>query len=367
MPESTEPSYTVTCSHREFAEMVTSDVVYRTANDLKFVSYLLWGMFGAGKTLLTGTVLVDALSAATGHQYAVNTQFRASNVESIDLRGLPDIRGKFVEWIQAGFLPDADRDGEYGVLIIDEIFLNAMVIGVLMELCGERGIGGYKLPPGWIIVGLSNRGSDRSGVTRGNSMAMDNRFEHFELEMNVPEFIRDYCIPNDWDPLHIAWMQYDHSVVHEFPNGSTAAEAKNRTAVATPRSHERFDFRIKQDLPARIERKAFAANLGAVLADSFIAFRELITHLPNVQEFWDDPAGVMIPTELDVQWALLGVMASQVDDVTFPALFTLLRRMDEEHVATVMPLVIKRNPDWKETATYRDYSLEYTHLNLIND
>ena len=362
----------VQVTHREFCFLVALNIQSRERRNLKKKSVVFWGTYGVGKTENTATELKRQLEENfPGRTYAINSQIRSSNIESIDLRGLPDIRGRFVEWVQAGMLPDEERDGEFGILILDEAFLNPAVVGNLMELCGERTAGGYKLPDGWIVIALSNRGTDRSGVTRGNSMALDNRFEHYEFRLSVTEFIQDVCIPRKWDTIHIAYMAWDHSVVHEFQNGASAAEAKDRTATASPRSHESLDVRIQEAaeglLPANLELATFAANVGVKIATGFIAFRELVTNLPDLAPFWANPETEPIPVELDVQWAMLGVMATQVDGSNFAAFYVLLKRFStEEFVMTYMPMVLRDSPELEETTTNAEYQIEYAHQTILS-
>lgn len=352
---------------REFISLVVSDVTYRMESDVHHILYMLWGAPGTGKTRGVIPALKQALDDTTGEDWVINSNFRGMNVDPVDLRGLPriDAKAKVVEWVQAGFLPNVERDGEYVILVIEEFYLNPEVIGVFMELTGERGVGEYRLPKNCIIIGLTNRPEDNSNVRHGNSMAQDNRAEHYTLRLSLEEFIEDVCIPQDWDPRVPAFLNWKGvSYLHEFPNGCPPGVAKKRIAYATPRSWEKVSHRGKQNLPPDLFMKACAACLGKDIGMEYFAFCRLYDELPDTQQYWDNPEGAPLPAKLDILWATMGRLSNTIDNDTerFAAFTTVAKRCPEEMLQPVMADAVKRWPDMMVTDTFIQFSVDYAHL-----
>lgn len=88
---------------------------------------------------------------------------RLSQMDPVDLRGVPSIKDDQTVWMPPVFFPK-DRDSE-GILFLDE--LNSAppsVQAAIYQLVLNRKMGEYELPSGWRIVCAGNRVSDRGVV-----------------------------------------------------------------------------------------------------------------------------------------------------------------------------------------------------------
>ena len=76
------------------------------------------------------------------------------------LSGIPVINNQTseVKRVQAPDLPIAERDGEYGVLFLDEITTaDEAQVQPALGLCDDtRNIGTYQLPEHWVVVAAGN-------------------------------------------------------------------------------------------------------------------------------------------------------------------------------------------------------------------
>jgi len=137
------------------------------------VSLLIWGHRGMGKT-----ALVKQVAKENNWGYV---QFRIAQIESTDLRGMPDKEGGRTRFLPPEELP---RDGE-GILFLDEINRAAHdVLQAVFQLVEpeEHRIGTYILPPGWSVVAAANY-ENGSYITSGFSdPAFLSRFCHVTMD-----------------------------------------------------------------------------------------------------------------------------------------------------------------------------------------
>ena len=115
-------------------------------------STMLWGAPGIGKS-----AIVYQLAAELTWKVI---DFRANIREPVDVRGIPvaDLKSGTTRWLSPDELPQVARDGECGILFIDEInTASPQMMAVLMQLILERRCGEYTLPEGWVIVAAGNR------------------------------------------------------------------------------------------------------------------------------------------------------------------------------------------------------------------
>jgi MoxR-like ATPase len=141
----------------------------------------LWGAFGVGKSSIVQSI-VASLSEQTGKQWGL-IDVRASQLDAVDTRGIPDLVDGRTAFALPDWLPRVDRDGEQGILFTDELLLgSASVQASLYQLINDRQLGDYVLPEGWRIIAASNRSCDGAGVHGRQDAALMTRFS---VQLNV--------------------------------------------------------------------------------------------------------------------------------------------------------------------------------------
>lgn len=103
---------------------------------------------------------------------------------------MPD--GKVVR-IQMPDLPDPEKDGEYGVLFLDEITTaDEMQIQPALGLADDsRNIGEYSLPEHWMVIGAGN-GPDCTNFVRLDDMTIS-RFSAYDINYSYKQDFRPYA------------------------------------------------------------------------------------------------------------------------------------------------------------------------------
>ena len=142
---------------------------------------MIWGPPGVGKSQIVAQV-------AENHGAAL-VDIRLSQMEPSDLRGIPFKNGAKVEWAIPAMLPEVAVHGEAGLLFIDEITsAPPSVSAAAYQLILDRRLGEYRVPEHWAIVAAGNRQGDR-GVTYSMPAPLANRFSHFDVDINLDDWV----------------------------------------------------------------------------------------------------------------------------------------------------------------------------------
>ena len=119
---------------------------------------------------------------------------RLSQLDAVDLRGIPTIFNNETVWMSPVFLPK-DKNSS-GILFLDE--LNSASLSVqaaIYQLVLDRRIGEYELPKNWKIVCAGNKINDK-GIVFKLPSPLVNRMVHLLLEAKYDDF-KNWAILND--------------------------------------------------------------------------------------------------------------------------------------------------------------------------
>ncbi|MCS7100394.1 MAG: MoxR family ATPase [Burkholderiaceae bacterium] len=260
---------------------------------------MLWGPPGVGKSQMVAQV-------AARHQVPV-IDVRLSQMEPSDLRGIPFRVGERVEWAVPALLPDAARHGPAGILFLDEITsAPPSVSAAAYQLILDRRLGEYRVPPGWAIFAAGNRQGDR-GVTYAMPAPLANRFAHFEVEVNLDDWVA-WAYANGIDERIIAFLRFKPELLFDFDPARTAA---GEMAFPSPRAWE-FAHRALQKFGDRPEllAGALAACVGQAAGTECAAFIESVDRLPDLDAICGGTP-VPAPRELDLQYAVAAALAGR--------------------------------------------------------
>ena len=250
---------------------------------------MLWGAPGVGKSQMIAQV-------GEKHQVPV-IDIRLSQMEPTDLRGIPFRVDGVVDWAIPSMLPDAERHGERGILFLDEITSAAPTVSAAAyQLILDRRLGDYAVPEGWAIFAAGNRQGDR-GVTYSMPAPLANRFSHFEVEVNVDDWVK-WAYEHGIDERLIGFIRFRPELLFDFD------PAHNPAAFPSPRSWE-FAHRALQkfrDAPDLLPG-ALQACVGPAAGIELKAFVDNLDNLPDIDAIL---RGEKVPTpkEIDLQYAV---------------------------------------------------------------
>ncbi len=257
---------------------------------------MLWGAPGIGKSQI-----ISQVAAKNG---ANIIDIRLSQMEPSDLRGIPFKNGGLVDWSVPALLPDSKRHGKQGILFLDEITsAPPTVSAAAYQLILDRRLGDYIVPEGWVIFAAGNRQGDR-GVTYSMPAPLANRFSHYELDVNLDDWVA-WAYKNNIDERIIGFLRYRPEHLFEF-------DAKhNPVAFPSPRTWE-FVHRAlnKFDTDLSLFRQAASACVGEVAGVEITTFVEHMADLPDLDAIINGES-VSIPKELDLQYAICAALAGK--------------------------------------------------------
>jgi len=250
---------------------------------------MLWGPPGVGKSQMIAQV-------AAKHEVPV-VDIRLSQMEPSDLRGIPFRVDAHVEWAIPAMLPDVERHGREGVLFLDEITsAPPSVSAAAYQLILDRRLGAYEVPPGWAIFAAGNRQGDR-GVTYSMPSPLANRFSHFEVDVNLDDWVA-WAYQNDIDERLIAFLRFRPELLFDFD------PAHNPVAFPSPRSWE-FAHRALQKFAEnpKLLMGTLQACVGPAAGIELSAFVENLDKLPDIDAIVRGEM-VKVPREVDLQYAV---------------------------------------------------------------
>ena len=257
---------------------------------------MLWGAPGIGKSQLV-------VQVAKKHEVPI-IDIRLSQMEPSDLRGIPFRNNDQVEWAIPRMLPNEKHHGKKGILFLDEITsAPPSVSAAAYQLILDRRLGDYQIPPAWAIFAAGNRQGDR-GVSYVMPAPLANRFSHFELSLNLDDWVM-WAFRNNIDERIIGFLRFRPDLLFQFD-----AE-KNPAAFPTPRSWEFADRALKKfydhtDLLA----DALEACIGASAGTEVLAFIKSIDKIPSLKKIIHGEKPKM-PKEMDLQYAVACALVGQ--------------------------------------------------------
>ena len=144
--------------------------------------------------------------------------------------------------IQLPDLPNPQRDGEYGVLFLDEITTaDEMQIQPALGLADDsRSLGEYTLPQHWIVIGAGN-GPDCTNFVRLCDMTLT-RFSAYDINYNYHKDFRPYAHATGINEDIIAFLNFkpDLCVRPESTDMDSAGKM-----FPCPRTWERLSIELK--------------------------------------------------------------------------------------------------------------------------
>lgn len=238
-----------------------------------------------------------------------------------DLKGIPfpNKDESRTCWLPNDILPNVNRDGERGILLIEELTsAPKRVQAAAYQLIQDRKLGEYILPEGWFIVALGNK-EDDNGVFVQMPSPLANRFEIHTVGYDLEIWKKNFAYQVGINPLVISYLNFKPSALHNFiPDSNTMIFASPRTwhAVSDILNTDILD--INSD----ILRYKIEGNVGEIECNSFLQFCKLKDELASVDDIISG-MDIDIPSEHDRIYLLIGSVISKlyrIKDLTLDTL-----------------------------------------------
>lgn len=358
---------------------------------------MMAGAPGIGKSDLARLLAVTLSAADLGGASTVPgipiIDIRAVLLDAVDAKGLPIpvVESGWVQWLPPGFLPRADRDGEFGILLLDELDkAPAMVQASFLQLTLDGRLGDYVLPPGWRIVACINRVSDRAGSNRIIT-ALANRFSHIDIEAD-PESWRAWGAKAGIHPAVLAFAgSFRPALLHKFDPADPDARAfpsprswhfVSRHLQANPEleadpvavhadsaTHTGAAEAVRQGKAAlaKADRLSDIAGIVGIAAACefegfFRSWQELSKILPAIAV---DPDTAPVPSEPSTRYALVTALAARATRESVGKALRYATRLDREFEVLLGVTINNRGDGALTTAPgFSDWALRNSDVTL---
>lgn len=335
-------------------------------------SIFLWGKPGIGKSTL--------VKAVAKHLGIGLIDLRLLYFDTVDMRGVPvpviqdengnvrsfnssevDELNGFVDAVKNGrtiwLLPSFFPRGGKGIIFLDELNqADPQVQKIGLQLALDYEIGDYKLPEGWIVVAAGNRESDKAHVQR-MSAALNNRFIHVDVDVDIEDWL-DWAVKNGVHPMVMAFLKMYPELLHQFD------EKKNPRCFPTPRTWEMVSDLLKNGFIFGLE-ELIAGTVGEGVATQFLAFMNLYTEIPKIDEIFKNPSKAKVPTNPGVKYSLSVMLARKATVENIEKIKTYIERLGAEYSALTIKYLTDLHPTLKSTKTFVEWCLKYAPV-LVN-
>ena len=270
---------------------------------------LCLGKSGIGKT--------EAIKGLCDEMGIGCMELRLVTLNEVDLLGVPTVEEqaggkKTTVWASMNDLPIAERDGEVGILVLDEITSCSRNIraAAYQLLDDKRALGNYKLPKKWLVVALGN-GPEDGGVFNGIEYAFLGRCNGMRVDPDLDSW-KVWAVNAGVHPAVLGFVSWQPQHLHEIN-----IDAEYEEKLPSPRTWTKLSIKLNNaearrgTLDNRTVEIYAAAAVGESVASTFAAFYAYKKKTVSVDDILEGRANGAI-VDMDRQ-----VMYMQIQTVVY--------------------------------------------------
>lgn len=285
----------------------SKDFAYHIKSFIRMGNYspvLGLGMAGIGKTELIKQI---AKELHIGYK-----TLRLVDKTETDLLGIPqavdllDANGQKImdtdghtksvtKYAPTSLLPDEKRDGEVGILVIDEITSALPNVQAVMYqlLDADRSMGSYTLPPKWKIIMIGN-GEDDGGTYQGITPALINRCHAcFRIEPDY-EAWKVWALNHDIHDTVLAFIKFTPDKLHMMDADEVGVFPSPRSWTLfsnTLKGYEKLAREDGQQLSEFVIDQIASSAVGANVGTEFATFYSYRNAMISPEDIMDGKVG----------------------------------------------------------------------------
>lgn len=270
-------------------------------------------VIGIGKSGVGKTMSISELCEELGIGFC---ELRLVTLTEIDLLGIPTIENGRTTYASNALLPDAKRDGEKGILVLDEITSCSSTIraAAYQLLDSKRALGNYKLPEHWKVVALGN-GIDDGGVFQGMEHAFLSRATCYRIEPNLDSWMK-WAVNKGVNSSITAFLKFDPTALHVFnPDEIASVFPCPRSWTALSKKLNAREKRNGGMLPLEQVELYAAGTVGVKVASEFSGFYSYNSKTVDPEDILSGKADASVVGGVESQVIYL-VLSSLVKQVT---------------------------------------------------
>jgi hypothetical protein len=219
-------------------------------------------------------------------------ELRLVTMTETDILGIPKTKKdeetgeEYTTWVPNKLLPTVAKDGPKGILVLDELTsAQSTVRAAAYQLMdSKRALAEYKLPDGWMVVGLGN-GPDDGGVFQGMEYASLSRARCFRVEPRFDVWCR-WAQKDGVNSVVIAFLQMQPGLLHDMdPDAGAAVFPCPRSWVALSKMLNAREANAANGILEAADVSLYASCcVGESVAATFDAFYNYKKQVINVED-----------------------------------------------------------------------------------
>jgi len=257
------------------------------------------GSPGIGKSYIVNNI-------AKNHNLQI-IDVRLSQLDAIDLRGIPSIKNNQTIWMPPIFLPDDANS--HGILFLDE--LNSAPLSVqaaIYQLVLDRKIGEYTLPKNWKIVCAGNKINDK-GIVFKLPSPLINRMVHLVLEARFEDF-KTWAVKNNIHPYIVGFLGFRPDLL------STEVPSTHETnpAFCTPRAWTMLSNILTKTSHIENIHPIIQGTVGYAASIELLSFVNIYKTLPNIDAILAG-VNIVVSQEPSTLYALIAALIERYENI----------------------------------------------------
>jgi len=329
--------------YSDIKESIVAQFTNPTTPSNKMPAFLLMGPPGGGKSDLARDIGREL-------KYDNIIEFNASLRDPVDLLGTPSNAGETTRWKKPDDLAKLERGRN--LLIIEELTdCSPQMQNACCGLIYDGIVGELDLSSGIThIIASGNRTEDKSGAFR-LSTKLANRMRIMDFDVSLD----DWCewaidnLPEDTGYKMVAFLRFKPDLLSAFD--------PNARISPTPRAWARAS-QVPTSLRSDLYFANVAGDVGEGAAAPFTAFCRLFDELPDPDEIMMHPSKAVVPTKMDVLYALTGALAHRINKDNFDRAIEFINRMPPEFNVMCVSDAMKLKPEIKQTKAYVSWAVK---------
>lgn len=267
-----------------------------------------------------------------------------------DAKGIPWVVDGTADFLPFGALRRAMGATRPTLWILDDLGQASPAMqAAYMQLLLAREVNGHKLPDCVTFLAMTNRRTDRAGVS-GILEPVKSRFlSILELETSVDDF-SNWALSNGQRPEVIAFVRLRPELLSDF---QASADMENSPS---PRTWSHVSSVLNMGLPAKIETAMICGAIGDGAGMEFVGFLRMYQELPSIDAILIDPQTGDIPDSPATLYAITTGLATRVNDQTFGRIAEYATRiLDANHgefAALLLRDCLKRDDTITQTTDF---------------
>jgi hypothetical protein len=278
---------------------------------------------------------------------------RLSQLDPVDLRGIPSIKENQTVWMPPVFFPKDENS--QGILFLDELNSAApSVQAAVYQLILNRQLGEYKLPEGWRIIAAGNRMEDKGVVFRLPSPLV-NRMVHLYVEAKYEDF-KQFALKNGLHHYIIGFLGFRPDLL-----STDVVEDDSNPAFATPRSYHMLSNILKHNDNINEILPLIYGAIGYSCGIEFVNYVKIYENLPNPKSILNGEFPEIDKTNASLLFALESALVEYYDcsDIHRKNIFEFTKKLPNEFSVMLIKDLIVKDEKISETVWFEEWLSKY--------